>query len=64
MEILLNAQCVVLSPVTSDPEADDETAPTKALTTSRRASRGKYKLEAMVSYASQFISLSTMEYQP
>ena len=37
--------CVVLPPVTSDPEANDETAPTEALTTSRRASRGKYKLE-------------------
>ena len=37
--------CVVLPPVTSDPEADDETALTKAMTTSRRASRGKYKLE-------------------
>ena len=33
--------CVVLALVTSDPEADDETVPT----TSRRASRGKYKLE-------------------
>ena len=34
--------CVVLPP---DPEADDETAPTEATTTSRRAARGKYKLE-------------------
>ena len=37
--------CVVLPPISSDPEADDETAPTEAPTTSRRASHRKYKFE-------------------